>query len=611
MSDSLTLLPAPRRLELRPGTYVLPPEGLIVLELAHPQSALSAVQRFQQALEARHGYRWTAHASPLVPPEERRLTLRLDPEGVPWPQGYRLEIAPAGLGLTAHDPAGLFYGIATLRQLLYTVEALPCLVIEDWPDFPVRGVMLDISRDKVPRMETLLALVDRLADWKINQLQLYTEHTFAYHQHPDVWRDASPMTGEDILTLDAFCRERFIELVPNQNSFGHMERWLKHPRYAPLAECHGEFPVPWGTMRGPFSLAPAHPGSLALIRSLYDELLPHFTSRQFNVGGDETFDLGHGQSRALCAERGVGRVYLDFLLALYREVTARGFTMQFWGDIILRHPELVSELPRDIIALDWGYEADHPFTAEGARFAAAGIPFYVCPGTSAWCSLAGRTTNALGNLLNAAEAGLHHGAVGYLITDWGDGGHWQTLPVSYLGFAAGAAFSWSLESNRTADWPTLLSRYAFEDAQEVAGRVAYDLGNVYRALDRSLVNGTPLFWLLQRSREALLPDLGLAAGELRRALEATLAAIAPLGQAQLARPDAALIQRELQLTAWMLRHACYRGLALLGEKPPFSLVADLQEIIAEYRALWLARNRPGGLADSVGRLERLLPEYAE
>ena len=96
--------------------------------------------------------------------------------------------------------------------------------------------MLDISRDKVPTMATLFSLVDLLAELKINQLQLYTEHTFAYRNHPAVWAKASPMTGDEILQLDQYCRERFIELVPNQNSFGHMEQWLKLPQYRDLAE---------------------------------------------------------------------------------------------------------------------------------------------------------------------------------------------------------------------------------------------------------------------------------------------------------------------------------------------------------------------------------------
>lgn len=609
MTSDLYLLPFPRRLERRAGTFTPLAGRLILLDSPQPQTLRFTAARSQTALQARYGCRWELTASPITPPGELGLTLRLDPAGIPWAQGYRLEIAPTGILLAAHDEAGLFYGVATLCQLLSEPDGLPCLLIEDWPDFPVRGVMLDISRDKVPQMETLLAFVDRLAGWKINQLQLYTEHTFAYRLHPDVWHAASPMTGEEILTLDAYCRERHMELVPNQNSFGHLERWLKHPRYAPLAEIHGEFPVPWGTAHGPFSLAPVHPGSLELVHSLYDELLPHFTSRQFNVGCDETFDLGHGQSQALCAARGVGRVYLDFLLALYRDVTARGFTLQFWGDIILHHPELVAELPPDAIALEWGYEADHPFEAHGAQFAAAGIPFYVCPGTSAWCSLAGRTDNALGNLRQAAEHGFQHGATGYLNTDWGDRGHWQALPVSYLGFAAGAAYSWCLETHREADWPLLLSRYAFDDPSGATGRVAYDLGNVYQATGVEISNGTLLFWILQRSREQLLARPGMTPAGLQRALAALDAALAPLGQERMARPDAALIRREFRLTARLLRYACHRGLWALGEPPGLDLTAELHAILAEYRALWLARNRPGGLNDSAARLESLLGEY--
>jgi N-acetyl-beta-hexosaminidase len=123
---------------------------------------------------------------------------------------------------------------------------MPCLSIIDYPDFQSRGVMLDISRDKVPTLQTLCELTDRLASWKINQLQLYTEHTFAYRNHPEPWENSSPFTGEDIIILDEYCKQRYIELVPNQNSFGHMHRWLKLPRYKPLAECPDGYDFPWG-----------------------------------------------------------------------------------------------------------------------------------------------------------------------------------------------------------------------------------------------------------------------------------------------------------------------------------------------------------------------------
>ena len=100
----------------------------------------------------------------------------------------------------ATDEAGAFYARATLRQLARLHDGrLPVGTVTDWPDLPQRGVMLDVSRDKVPTMTTLLALVDRLAEWKVNHLELYAEHTFAYRDHEIVWRDASPFTADEIV----------------------------------------------------------------------------------------------------------------------------------------------------------------------------------------------------------------------------------------------------------------------------------------------------------------------------------------------------------------------------------------------------------------------------
>jgi hypothetical protein len=610
-----TLCPQPRQLTLLDGNFAIEPDRLILLDAPDPQVLRFAAGKVCQALLDLHGLVWDVTASRATPMELLALTLRLTPEKIPHPQGYELLIAPNSIQLNAHDPAGIFYGVCTLVQIMmqHASRTTPCLRILDWPDFPARGVMLDISRDKVPTLQTIFDLVDRLASWKINQVQLYTEHTFAYRRHPKPWAKASPFTGEEILALDAFCRERHVELVPNQNSFGHMHRWLIQPEYRPLAETPDGYDYPWGGHSDePFTLCPADPGSIQLIREMYDELLPHFSSRLFNVGCDETWDLGQGRSKADCEARGSGRVYLEFLLKIYREVAARGRRMQFWGDIILQHPELVAELPKDIIALSWGYEANHPFEKEGAAFAAAGVEFYVCPGTSSWNTVAGRTDNALGNLLNAAENGLKHGAAGYLNTDWGDNGHWQPLPVSYLGFLAGAAYSWAVEANRGLDIIAALNRYAFDDPAGVLGQVAYSLGNVYRFVGIEPANNSALFAILQTSlanleayRASVTPDA------LNQTLQAIDDAVAALPNAASTRPDAALLAREFTFVARTLRHACYRGLLVLGagEKGHVALGGELREIINEHRKVWRARNRPGGLAESVARFEKARKDY--
>jgi hexosaminidase len=611
---AILFLPNPQKVTFLEGCLEIKPGLLILVEGPPCPNMVFIAQQAQKALKIRSQVHWQITSSWAVPRREVGLYLEVVPAEVVHAQGYILKISSSEIVVKGHDLAGVFYGINTFIQLLVQVKdnPLPCLAIEDWPDFPARGVMLDVSRDKVPQMKTLYELVDQLASWKINQIQLYTEHTFAYRNHPEVWKLASPLTGEEIIALDAYCRERFIELVPNQNSFGHMARWLKIPLYAHLAEIHGEIESPWGNVQGPFSLAPANPGSLKLVRGLYDELLPHFSSRMVNVGCDETIDLGKGQSKLICEERGLYRVYLDFLLDIYKDVSRRGLKMQFWGDIIVQAPELIPEIPPDVIGLIWGYEADHPFDEEGRHFKSAGVPFYVCPGTSSWNTIAGRTENCIRNLLNAAENGLKHGASGYLNTDWGDNGHWQTLPVSYLGFAAGAAYSWALETNRALEIPAVLDTLVFEDDAGVMGQLVYDLGNVYKAAGLEIQNASPLFGVLQRSLEEIASYPGVRPELFQISLQAVEKAAARQGEETMACQHAALIRREYALVVRMLRHACQRGLLALesderrGTALKEVLRKDLRELMDEYQLIWLERNRPGGLSDSLAHFHQYL-----
>ena len=267
---------------------------------------------------------------------------------------------------------------------------------------------------------------------------------------------------------------------------------MEYPPLKKLAEVAEPWPDEGGAfLRYPSTLAPEHPGTLPFLRGLYDELLPHFRSGRFNVGCDETWDLGRGQSRQLCEKIGKGRVYLRFLKKIHRELQTRNKRMMFWGDIILRHPELVRELPRDVIALNWGYEAGHPFAREAKTFAAAKISFYVCPGTSTWMTLIGRHDNAFANLRSAATAGHAHGAAGFLITDWGDGGHPQPLAVSVLPYLFGAALAWCGETADEKLLTPVANRDVFRDPTGQTGRAALAMGLAHRKFGFRVPNLTP------------------------------------------------------------------------------------------------------------------------
>jgi hexosaminidase len=553
------------------------------------------------------------------------FSVALAPDQFAGSESYRLEIEPQGIRLTGSDPRGVFYGAMTLRQLVRQKDSrgrIPCLRIQDRPDFPNRGVMLDVSRNRVPTMETILRLVDVWAELKLNQLQLYTEHTFAYPQARVVWENASPFTGEEVEELDRYCRSRGIELVPNQNSVGHLERWLVHPEYQHLAESVSGCVDSWGNRRPyPFGLYPGAPASLEFLRGLYEELLPHFQSRQFNVGCDEVYDLGQGRSRAECRSRGVGRVYLDFLLSIHAELARRGYRMQFWGDIVLRYPELIPELPRDVVALSWGYEADHPYPEQCRRFAEAGLEYYVCPGTAAWNSIGGRWPNAQANLAAATASGLDFGASGMLIADWGDNGHWQQLPISLPGYFYGASLSWCGASNAALDVAAALSIHFFRDPTGRAAQALLELGGAYQKTEIRVFNATVFHALFfdadnQANARAVaqLTLPGLAAAD-----EAVRGALRLLGRAATTAGDGELLIEELRFTAAHLLHACALGRARLeasglevakaASRVRQALALDMESLIERYRALWLRRSRPGGLEESAGRLERWLALY--
>jgi hypothetical protein len=276
-----------------------------------------------------------------------------------------------------------------------------------------------------------------------------------------------------------------------------------------------------------------------------------------------------------------------------------------------------------VIALEWGYEADYPFADHAALIEASGRSFYVCPGTASWNTLAGRTDNTLANIANAVRNGFAHGAMGVLTTDWGDNGHPQPLPVSYLGFLVGAVMGWHAESAQAPeqlDIAGLLDVHVFRDRAGVMGRLAYDLGNVYHMPGVQVHNSSILFWLL------IYPD-GLPA--MRRgqgvltatALEETLSnlddILAPLANAAMDRADAGLVRDEYAWVGDMLRFACRLGLEWLptGIDRPLTavnagarhrLAGELAGLIERHRSLWLQRSRPGGLADALSRFETTL-----
>lgn len=482
-------------------------------------------------------------------------------------------IHPNDLGMKTLAHA---YGKAVSRALRLRPSAVPTL-----------GYMLDVSRDKVPTMDSLRRIVDVISALGYNQFQLYTEHTFAYQGHETVWKNASPMTAEEIVALDDYCWSRGIELVPNQNSFGHMERWLRHEVYRRLAEAP-DCPVnPWGgKAKWPRALCPTDPASTNFLDGLYGQLLPCFRhTKLFNVGCDEVFDLIPGvRSAAAIAARGESAVFLDHFRSLQALSGKHGKRVMYWADHLLRSPGAEGLLPKDAVALVYAYEADDKMDFLAGRAVREGVPFYVAPGTSSWCSLFGRYWNMKLNVAGAFETARRFGAEGCLLCDWGDLGHIQPFLVSLpaLVYAADCA-----HGRPPTDAEVIEEIDRLTGAR--CGEALLILGDLYLRAYDSQPNTTALFRLLQEGEKYPRPWYWT---------NARLDAAFARGREALAKIDVSSappwVKTECEL------------LALILEATELSWAKDYQSIAtriaARYRELWLRLNRPGGLEDSVQTL---------
>jgi len=582
--DPSRLLPRPQRIEFTHGTPV------DLSRCAYEGPIAGAAARLLGCKNDAAGHTITARAKIGCPANT--------------PGEYTVLATGDGVDIRAADEAGVRHALASLAQIRALSRGGPCAAfrIEDSPSFPVRGLMLDISRCRVPTMDSLFALVDELETLKYNHLQLYTEHTFAYSAHEAVWHHASPMTHEQVRALDAYAHDRGIELCPNQNTLGHLERWFEHDEYLQLAEITDRarawtFETDDGRpidRTGPFSLCATDDRAVAFAKRLLDELLPCFSSCRVNIGLDEALDLGQGRSAALVKERGRAAIFGEYMRDISGCARAHGRDTLFWADMLLRHPETILSTPEGSTALVWGYEADAPFAQQAALLRERGIDHWVCPGTSSWRSIIGRTSARLANTANASAAGAASGATGFLLTDWGDLGHRQHWPIALHSIRMGAQAAWDSD-NPAADPRAAGGQLgAWIDA----------LGDLDAPLRTNLRNAGAIFTEYERPLSAPLCEHDAAE------LDAWAECADKLDDFRANMPDAdELVTRELgnaldSCEVGVRKAIARREAALAGRTISSSACRSIAEL-ARYatdtrRALWCERAREGGLDESLG-----------
>lgn len=450
--SGMNLLPSPSSITLKEGVFELQKEDRIFLPPGTERPEWLAVNRLRDQCHQLTAIRPTLDRLGSDSAAQRGIMLSVKAPAetdLRLRDGYRLSIDTNRVSIEGNSSSGLFYGLQTFSQLLRQhAQRIPALIIQDEPQFAYRGFYHDVCRGKVPTLETLKWIADYLAQYKVNMLQLYVEHTFAFRFDPEIARDCSPLEPHEILELQEYCRDRRIDLVPSLQSFGHMGHILSLPQYRHLADV--EMTKSWEEMSWHermigATINPNDPEAKKLLEAMFEDFIPLFDSPFVNVCADETYALGEGKNKALAEKIGKGRLYLQHIEFLNDLCKKYGKRMMFWGDVVTHHPEEVPNVPKDTVLLNWGYHQNTKY--ENTKlFTDTGLETFVCPGVSGWNRILNGIGNADLNIRRFAAAGENYGATGLLNTDWGDHGHYNLLSGSLHGIALGAAMAWNPKS---------------------------------------------------------------------------------------------------------------------------------------------------------------------
>ena len=435
----MIFLPQPSSLSYGEGTFTIHYDSRIFLDSESPAELFSAAQLLQQEIETQTGFR-PAICRRHQPVGSHLIYLTASPELSR--EAYTLAVTPENITICGSLKSGVLYGVQTLRQMIRQAGAvLPTVLISDKPAMENRGFYHDATRGRVPTLSYLKQLADTLSFYKINQLQLYIEHSYLFDDLTEMWRDDTPLTAEDILELDRYCKGLGIDLVPSLASFGHLYKLLCTKSYAHLCELEGSASAPFSfyDRQAHHTLDITNPESLSLAKHILSEYMQLFSSKYFNLCADETFDLGKGASRALAEEKGTTVIYTEFVTELANYITESGRTPMFWSDVISQEPEVYHLLPKNLICLHWDY-ASNVSSERLTRLANSGAEhLYVCPGVQGWNQLINKYHEAYENISRMARYGHECHAMGLLNTDWGDYGHINHPDFSRIGMIYGAA----------------------------------------------------------------------------------------------------------------------------------------------------------------------------
>jgi hexosaminidase len=540
VDNPLKLIPIPKEVRIQPGSFHVRATTRILVEFGHQEEDRIAAETLAEEIHdetglnlpingekpgTRHEKREDHRNIVLARLQDRKVRDFLASKGLNadsiGDQGYLLFSDHSHLIVAANTGQGLFYGVQTLRQLLHPegqTLICPAVSIRDWPSMEWRGVQDDISRGPIPTEDYMKSQMRTLAAFKINLFALYMEHVFDFPSQPLLAPKEAALTPEEIASLVKYAKNLYITVLPEQQTFGHLHHMLKYDIYGDVAERpHGHV------------LTPTKERSYEIIKAMYADLVRLFPGPFLHIGGDETFELGKGQTAALASQEGLGRVYLDHIQKVSQILAPYHKQLMFWGDIAIKYPQLLSILPKDMIAVPWDYDPRPSYASIIKPYRDAGLRVVVAPGANNWNQIWPNLEDAYVNIRNFVHDGQSLGAMGMLNTTWNDDGE-SLYAMAWPALIFGAAAAWQPGESNVDDFKNDYDWAFYRNAGDNTFRdILNDLDQGHDALAKIKVDSETddLFWIdpFTPDGAATMQKLVPAALEMRLGAEHALESI--------------------------------------------------------------------------------------
>ena len=540
-------------------------------------------------------------------------------------QGYWLKINKNNIQVIANTERGLFYGIQTLRQLIKTAGngKLPALEIIDWPALEYRGWMDDISRGPIPTVAYVKEAIHKLSQYKLNFLNLYTEHTLRNEKFADI-APLNSFTPEEIGELEKYASQYHLVLIGNQQAFGHMEEILKIPFYDDIAD-------------NKWNLNPGSPSTYDFLEDYLGDAAEAYDHPFFNIGADETDGLGSGKAKALVDSLGMEAVYAMHINKLNDILKKHDKRMMMWGDIAVNHQEIIGQLPKDLIILSWGYDPRDSFDKAILPFKKSGVDFMVAPGVRSWSEIYPNLEVAVKNIANYVRDGKEHGAMGMMNTAWDDDG--ETLfNANWHGLIWGAEMAWNPIDSQEETEAGLERKDRLKSFNKGMDLLFFDMKNgesMMRSLNKfSDLRSIPVFgsmgnasvWgsifdfyqkgekqKVEQANRSMLEKASELARELHQKTEMAGPEKVAVQVAELAAKKAAFAARKnlfiLELQE-IHNNPAAKSAQMIKESRD-KLLRELHQLKKDYIAVWKEENREYWLAENLKKYDQLARELLD